>query len=730
MITEYAAFDKLIGSSVGNYRLEQLVGQGNGGPVFLARTDAETYLLHILAGPATMAPRDRQVYLERFQHQAGQIATLQHPNILPLLDYGSYHGLPYLVSPYLPIRSLHTRLEKNGPLDIFTIGRYLDQIAATLEYAHQHAMLHTGLSVDCIYIRLDGQLVVADFGVRSLLLMGRGDLPGEYLDEWSGACAPEQLLGKPVGTYTDVYALGLVLFALLTGSPVFSGNTPEEIAQQHLYASVPPLSRWRNDLPAGLYSIIARALAKDPVQRFRQPGALANAYHRNVAPNNRIRVPFVVSSTPAGATEEPFTARSSPADAQYTERQWSNGRPGVVEHDHYSQHQAPQVPHTPFPQSLPGVSDIGLPDRHDARAAALLHRFQRKNARRNALIVVLIVLLVVASSATGIALLFHGSNPSPRPTAQVMFFEDQNGPSGYTDALTIAANGLSAPPAGFQYAAWLINEKTEEVVALGTLTARNQSFSLNYLGGNGTGHMGTNLLAADQKLEITLEQGTVKLPAGKAILGGTFPPQAFAHIQHLLVSFPATPGKIGVLVGSLQQTHLLNVEADVLQNLTTGRNPVATQCAAQSLINLIDGKKGPHYQPLAATCALQQVTMTGDGFGLLGNGYLADAAEHATLAISQPDATNTMRLHARLMAIALSNIKGWVTTIEQDALYLLKNPTDLARVQEIVKLADNAYHGVDVNGDGQIDPVPGEAGALTAYLQGQLMATLPLTSTA
>src|SRR5437660_12791792 len=113
--------------------------------------------------------------------------------------------------------------------------------------------------------------------------------------------------------------------------------------------------------------------------------------------------------------------------------------------------------------------------------------------------------------------------------------------------------------------------------------------------------------------------------------------------------------------------------------------------------------------------------MTGDGFGLLGKGYLAGATEHATLAISQPDATNTMRLHAGLMAIALSNIKGWVTTIEQDALQLIKNPADQTKVQEIVTLADDTYHGVDVNGDGQIDPVAGEARTLTAYLQRQLM---------
>lgn len=109
---------------------------------------------------------------------------------------------------------------------------------------------------------------------------------------------------------------------------------------------------------------------------------------------------------------------------------------------------------------------------------------------------------------------------------------------------------------------------------------------------------------------------------------------------------------------------------------------------------------------------------------------MADSAEYATLAITQPDATNAMRLHAGLMSIALSNIKGWETTIEQDALQLLKKPTDLTKVQEIATLADDAYHGVDANGDGQIDPVAGEAGALTAYQQGQLMATLFLVPNA
>ena len=152
-----------------------------------------------------------------------------------------------------------------------------------------------------------------------------------------------------------------------------------------------------------------------------------------------------------------------------------------------------------------------------------------------------------------------------------------------------------------------------------------------------------NLLASGAKLEVTQEQGAVKVPTGTVILTGSFPPQAFAHVQHLLVSYPDTPRKIGLLVGTLEQTHLLGIQAAVLQSATTSHNTVAIGCIAQSLIDIIEGKHGSHYQPLDATCMQQDVTATGDRFGLLTKGgYLTGAAEHASLAISQPDATSAI----------------------------------------------------------------------------------------
>jgi serine/threonine protein kinase len=642
-----------------------------------------------------------------------------------VLDYGCEHGMLYLVSPHIPMRSLRARLAKSGPLDMYTAGRYLDQITATLEYAHQHNILHGNLTIDTIFIRLDGQLVVADFGMMDLVEMNEQDVQRDLLHGRGEVCAPEQLLGRPVGSSTDVYALGALLYHLLTGSPVFSGTTPEELAQQHLYASVPPLSQWRDDLPAGLYSIIARALAKDPAQRFHQPGMFANAYHRIVAPNNHNRVPFVVTSSPAGTVQNPHTPIVQLSDVQVSEINKGNSN-GVI--DGLNPGLRQPVLQKPFSQTPPLYADPVSLVEFDSPRPTLLRRFQRRNTRRVAVISLLILLLLAASSIVGVVLLSQRGSATASMSGQITFLDASSVAPGQSNALSMVVHGLSAPPAGYEYDAWYINDQSEQVIALGSLTQNQQSFFLDYAGGGSNAQGGTNLLAEGNKLEITLEQKAVKLPEGKIELVSTFPPQAFLHIQHLLVSFPKTPGKIGVLVGSLLQTRLLNIQADVLQNFAYSHNTPAIQCVAQSMLDIIEGTKGPDYRSLTSTCTVQDVIAKGDGFGLLGQGYLAVSAAHATLAINQPDATNTMRQHAGLMEIALSNVKEWVTTIEQDALRLRANPTDLTKVPEMVALADAAYHGMDTNGDGLINPVPGEAGVLTAYVQGQLMASLSLVA--
>jgi eukaryotic-like serine/threonine-protein kinase len=318
-MVEQSAFDKLVGTTLGNYRLDKLIDKNDLGPVFLARSskDSGRFLLRVLAIPTDLTAEARIVYLGHLQQQANQVAGLQNPYILPLVDYGNHQGMPYLVSLDLSAVSLTTVLAQKGPIDVILSSRYLDQVTTALEYAHQEAVLHRNLTTDCILVKPDGNLVVADFGVMRMLELGRPEAQRNLLygNSASSAPAPEQLLGKPSDTYTDVYALGAVLYRVLTAHRVFRGATREEILQRHLKTPVPSVSRWRSGLPQQIDSIIGRAMAKDPAQRFQHPGALADAYHHVVAPGDKARKPFVIAS-PSPAQANPVVSRPMQASSR------------------------------------------------------------------------------------------------------------------------------------------------------------------------------------------------------------------------------------------------------------------------------------------------------------------------------------------------------------------------------------------------------------------------------
>jgi hypothetical protein len=697
MSTEQRAYDRWIGATIGAYRLAELIGQSELGPVFAARGEspASTYLLCLIAIQPTLSSSARALYQSRFQQQAGHIATLQHPYILPLIDYGFQQDQPYVVWPYVAPRTLSARLAQSGPVDPLTAGRYLDQIAGALEYAHQHATLHRGLSTNCIYLQPDGRVVVADLGLRRMAELSHEDPRPFPLRENYEACAPEQILNQRVDTYTDVYALGGVLFHLLTGRPVFDAPSVEERYQMHLVAPVPALAQVRPGMPPALDGLLVAALAKDPEQRFRQPGALANAYHDIVAPNQAARVPFITGAPALGGPRGQVASTSRPSV-----------RARVA------------VPGMAAERATPGGTLRGT--------SAPPPRVTQAGSRsvRNALLAVLVIALVVVT-ALGLAAFNGRLTGASSATGQVIFTDNPASPPGYSDAFTVTIHGVAVPQLGTHYEAWMVNSATEGITALGTLTANGSDFILVSAGDGKDGRPGTSLLARGDTIKVTQEQGTNRLPVGPTVLTGTFPPQAMAHVRHLLISFPTTPGQIGLVVGILQQTKLVASQALLLQSVVGGKDPVAVACVGQSIVDILEGAHGAHYKALGDSCAARNVTAAGDGFGLLGaSGYLATAAEHASNAAIAPDATPYIRTHASHVENATTNLNSWLATVDRDAVALAGDPTQTGLTAEIAQLADRAYHGVDINGDEQVDPVIGEAGAITAYDHSELMAAL------
>lgn len=320
-MVERASLDNLLGTMVGRYRLEKLLEQHPWGPIFLARAGTEDavqgkYVVRFLQNAQALSQDARLVYLGRFQQEANRIAGLQHSAILPLLDYGNVNSLPYLVYPQLTGMSLRALLAQQGPLALLDVGRYLEQLAAALDYAHEQAVIHRGLATTSVFVQENQQLVIADFGIARLLDLGRQLLPAATMvyERSSESSAPEQLQGAAITASTDVYATGAILYRLLTAHAPFMGKTRQEIEYQHLSAPIPSLNTVRTDLPAALDDVVARAMAKQPEQRFASVGELFVAYQRGVAPLD-IRTQGAQVAIPQPSARQPAVTAARVAQA-------------------------------------------------------------------------------------------------------------------------------------------------------------------------------------------------------------------------------------------------------------------------------------------------------------------------------------------------------------------------------------------------------------------------------
>src|SRR5579884_1865699 len=175
-MVESTPYEQLIGRIVGNYRMDRLMERHPWGPIFLASTqDGKNVLVRFLEPPSTLGRMDanaRLVYLGHFQQEANRVSSLQHPHILTLLDYGNFQGMPYLVYPSPSLVSLRAALSKGRPADLLTTGQFLQEISSTLEYAHQHAVLHRNLSTSSIFLYGGQEIMISEFGVLRMREIG------------------------------------------------------------------------------------------------------------------------------------------------------------------------------------------------------------------------------------------------------------------------------------------------------------------------------------------------------------------------------------------------------------------------------------------------------------------------------------------------------------------------------------------------------------------------------
>jgi serine/threonine protein kinase len=261
----------LVGSKLGRYRLQRLLGHGGMSEVYLA------YDERMHRDVAIKVLSSSQVdYIERFQREAGAIGNLHHDHILPAFDYGTQEPWHYLVMPYIEHESLSERLER-GPLTLEEAGEILSQIADGLQFAHEHGIVHRDIKPSNILLRDDHYAYLADFGLAKAMdgadrVTRTGVLLGtpEYM-------APELADGS-ASKSSDLYALGITLYEMVTGRLPFTGDTSLAVYLRQLHEPPIPPSRLNPAIPHKVEQVILRALDKDPRRRFQTPRELAQAY--------------------------------------------------------------------------------------------------------------------------------------------------------------------------------------------------------------------------------------------------------------------------------------------------------------------------------------------------------------------------------------------------------------------------------------------------------------------
>lgn len=251
-----------IGQQLGNYRLTRLLGQGGFAEVYLAEHLHLKTSVAIKLQYGKLTTQDAQAFL----NEARTIATLKHPHILRVLDFGFEQTQPFLVMDYAPGGTLRDRHPMNSVVPLPVVISYLKQIAAALEHAHTRKLIHRDVKPENMLIDTDGNILLGDFGIvataHSTASMRTIDKSGtvHYM-------APEQINGKP-RPQSDQYALAIVTYEWLCGKRPFQGDSPIQIAMQQLSADPPPLSQQNASVLAGVEQVIFKALAKDPGQRF------------------------------------------------------------------------------------------------------------------------------------------------------------------------------------------------------------------------------------------------------------------------------------------------------------------------------------------------------------------------------------------------------------------------------------------------------------------------------
>nr|MDP9342994.1 serine/threonine-protein kinase [Actinomycetota bacterium] len=263
--------DRMVGTTLGRYRIEAKIDEGAMGAVYLAE---HTRLgKHVALKVMGQRLFRNQVARQRFVDESRTVASLDHPNIIPVFDADEIGDELFIAMRYVDGEDLGRLLDREGALDPERAINIVAQVGSALDAAHSRGLIHRDVKPGNILIASArdsagaGHAFLCDFGITKNLASSGLTATGQTLGT-PNYMAPEQFKGQPVDGRTDLYALGCVLYECLTGTPPYPGDTFETVMYGHLMTAPPPPTAHQPALPPGLDAVVAKAMAKDPADRY------------------------------------------------------------------------------------------------------------------------------------------------------------------------------------------------------------------------------------------------------------------------------------------------------------------------------------------------------------------------------------------------------------------------------------------------------------------------------
>lgn len=427
----------LVGQTLGHYRIKREVGHGGMATVFLAED------IH-LGREVTLKvfwprPGETQDFLRRFAREARVLAQLDHPNILPVYDYGEQGEMAYLVTPYMSGGTLKEVLHKRRAFPPSEATELICQVLSALQYAHDRNLIHRDIKPGNLLFKGNGSLVLADFGLVKVLEGEIGDDTPRHTLSQSGQItgtpeymAPEQINGKAEAT-SDIYSLGIVLYEMVTGVRPFTGDTLLATLMKHAQEQPRPPRELNPYVSPQMEAAIQKALEKDPHRRFARPVDFQQALQRTGNPDSNPGITDLASTIDNMPTALDMQAQAPASDhVALPQREANFNGPRAPVYDQpgkagsRSPAQAPVIlpvqqrssagPATPLPPAHPRVQSqtIAPPETQQPPG-----RPRRSRAPAAVLVVLLVLLagLVASLFLTPLRTTLFGQHSATTPTA-------------------------------------------------------------------------------------------------------------------------------------------------------------------------------------------------------------------------------------------------------------------------------------------------------------------------